>query len=343
MQNISSEGQTPIFLCGHRKTGTTLLLSLFDNHPNLVTFPPDSGFFYAWYPKYASDEFTREQKIQRIIDTMYYNLKQDLKKLEAYQGGFEFEALNEHFRSRMEGKPADPGRLIEEAILAYGDIVIENDPSEIKGWVEKTTSTEIYAGELFNWFPNAKVIHLLRDPRDNYSSLKSGWQARYSKQADSIERIRQSMIDRGLLGMKMAAVNQEIYGAEQYKVVRFEDLTTKPMEVLQEICEFTGVDRTESMLFPSYMGLPWKGNNFDGLKFEAISPVNVGRWRQRIEPEEAHLIEFHFEPEMHRWGYELSSTADQRSSAAREHYKWHNFAQEYSVHKKANTYSKATT
>ncbi len=58
----------------------------------------------------------------------------------------------------------------------------------------------------------------------------------------------------------MAAVNQEIYGEEQYKVVRFEDLTTNPMEVLQEICEFAGVDRTESMLFPSYMGLPWKGN-----------------------------------------------------------------------------------
>ena len=49
-------------------------------------------------------------------------------------------------------------------------------------WVEKTTSSEFYATEIIKWFPNAKFIHLIRDPRDNFASLKSGWEERYKNQ-----------------------------------------------------------------------------------------------------------------------------------------------------------------
>ncbi len=342
MGNKKSTWQdSPLILCGHRKSGTTMLLSLLDNHPQLVTFPPDSGFFYAWYPTYNSDSFTRDEKIQRVIDTMYYNFRLDLEKLEAWDSVFDYESLNKRLRARMEDVEAAPENLLREAIIAWGEATGQAAHHDLKGWVEKTTSTEIYASEVLEWYPNAKMVHVIRDPRDNYSSLKSGWQARYSEQADSIERIRQSMIDRGLLGMKMATQNHKIYGEERYMTIRFEDLTADPRKQMQKIAEFASLEFDESMLFPTYMGLPWKGNNFDGLKFEGVSAVNVGKWKKRIDPEEAYLIEFHFEEELIRWGYEIESTQRQRVDAAREHYKWANFAQQYTVLSGANTYDKA--
>ena len=43
----------PLFICGHRKSGTTLLISLSDGIDNAITYPDDSGFFYMYFPYFA--------------------------------------------------------------------------------------------------------------------------------------------------------------------------------------------------------------------------------------------------------------------------------------------------
>ena len=65
------------FICGHRKAGTTLLLCLLDNHPELLVYPPDSAFFYLYYPTYDSPVYTDEQKVERIecmVDQLEYEI-----------------------------------------------------------------------------------------------------------------------------------------------------------------------------------------------------------------------------------------------------------------------------
>lgn len=39
----------PVILCGHPKSGTTLLLALLDNHPQLTVFPEEFKFFQRVY------------------------------------------------------------------------------------------------------------------------------------------------------------------------------------------------------------------------------------------------------------------------------------------------------
>ena len=41
----------PVILCGYPKSGTTLLLSLLDNHPQLTVFPEECKFFQLVYGK----------------------------------------------------------------------------------------------------------------------------------------------------------------------------------------------------------------------------------------------------------------------------------------------------
>ena len=79
-------------------------------------------------------------------------------------------------------------------------------------WVEKTTSSEFYVAEIIKWFPNAKFIHIIRDPRDNFASLKSGWEKRYKTQEDNLKDLLQSLLDRGGMGMKLALNNQKMLG-----------------------------------------------------------------------------------------------------------------------------------
>lgn len=330
------------FIGGHRKSGTTLLLNLFDSHPQLCVFPPDSGFFYGYYPPYDGPEHSVSDKLQRVIDVMYGNFRRDLEKLEAWHGEFAYGRLEQRFRDRMVAKVCTAPSLLLEAICAYQEIAAPAPEHQLRRWLEKTTSTEIYASEVFNWFPQARFIHVVRDPRDNFGSLKSGWSARYQQQNDSIERLLQSMLDRGGLGMKLARLNAERFGPKRYRVVRYEDLTTEPERVMRDLCLFLEIDFDDILLKPTYYGLPWRGNNFDGLKFDRASSVNVGRWRDRITDHEAKVIEFHFSESMAECGYEPAFSRDEQIDAAMQHYKWFNFTQLFSITTGVDTFQKAT-
>ena len=204
----------------------------------------------------------------------------------------------------------------------------ENKP---KVWIEKTTSTELYALDLKEIFPNAKFIHLIRDPRDNWASLKSGWEDKYNKYNDDLNRLMQSLIERGKLGLEFAKSNHEILGDNCYKIVKYEDLTTNPEKVMSELSEFVGIEFSDNLLYPTRLGVSWAGNNFDGAKFKKASSENVNRWKERISIEEVNLIEFHFENIMNYFNYSLVSSTRERVHAAKEHYKWFNFSTPFSA------------
>jgi hypothetical protein len=38
------------FICGHPKSGTSLLLTMLDSHPQLVVYPEETRFFRRWLP-----------------------------------------------------------------------------------------------------------------------------------------------------------------------------------------------------------------------------------------------------------------------------------------------------
>jgi hypothetical protein len=322
--------ENPLFLCGHRKTGTTLLLSLFDNHPELAVYPPDSGFFYLYYPQYDSDEYSKEEKIERMSDRILGMLSQDIEAMPEDQKSklhFPLDEFKASFRTLAGKTDCAPKDMLECLLLAFKQTWEPSKP--VKGWIEKTTSSEIYASDILEWFPSAKFIHVVRDPRDNWASLRSGWNERYTQFNDSLERLMQSMIDRGQTGMEFARSNPALYGEDRYMVIRFEDLVSNSRAVISSMAKFAGIGHEDHLYQPTFCGIPWLGNNFDGKKFSGISSSNVGRWRERVPEKETALIEFHYRDLMEYFGYRSEIDSRTACRAATEHYKWHNFAQLY--------------
>ena len=41
---------SPIFICGHPKSGTSLLRSILDSHPEIIVYPEETGFFRRYLP-----------------------------------------------------------------------------------------------------------------------------------------------------------------------------------------------------------------------------------------------------------------------------------------------------
>ena len=323
----------PVFICGHRKAGTTLLINLFDGINDAIVYPDDSGFFYMYYPYYALGHFTNKEKIDRIVNRIANkNLgeiieRQDIdssKKAMLYDRQKKFINSLLSYNKKIFSTKDMLEYFIETFRQAFQSKV------KPKCWIEKTTSTEIYAIEIKNWFKNAKFIHLIRDPRDNLSSLLSGWEKRYNKFNPSVNYLIHSMIERGLLGFNMAITNRKIIGKSNYLVVKYEDLVSNPNETMKELAKFVGISFSDILVQPSTFSNNWVGNNFEGKVFKGVSAKNVGKWNTRISQENAMLMEYYFSDLMDYFGYKKSFNIKKCQQQAIEHYKWYNFSSEWS-------------
>lgn len=325
----------PLFICGHRKAGTTLLINLFDGARDAVTFPDDSGFFYLYYPRYDVSEYSIGQKIDRLIGKVIDDhLQQILERpVCTKEQAEQLEQKRLELRSRLLGtlpESSSVQHILQHLFENFRQIFYPDITSPVR-WIEKTTCTEIYAQDMLSIFPKAKFIQIIRDPRDNWASLKSGWDKYYKDFNDELNRLKQSMIERGRLCMEMAHYNLKTIGSDQYKVVRFEDLTADPERVMRDLTDFAGLKFTPDFLKPTIMRYPWKGNNFEGVSFTTPSDRNAGRWKQRITEQDAALMEFHFRDSMEHFGYEPVFSIKETQLAASNHYKWFNFSTPYSA------------
>lgn len=322
----------PLFICGHRRSGTTLLLNLFDHHPELLAYPAETGFFYAVYPPYFAPGRSQNEAVTQMSDFCIKNLTDNLKMsfppAIRRQIAFPVAVFRRRFLSIAKPTQCGPPELLRAFMLAFHQTY--NYPKKPIGWIEKTTSSEIYAADILRWFPNAKFIHVVRDPRDNWASLKSGWEVRFKQQNDSIDRLMHSMIERGKFGLELAIQNEQRFGKNVYRVIRYEDLVGNPSKSMRSLCEFCGATFSPRMLNPTVFGHAWGGNNYSGKTFFGPSKSNSGRWIERITTQEANLLEFHFEDAMSHFNYPLTSDLPARIDAAVEHYKWYNYAQAFS-------------
>lgn len=297
-----------------------MLLNLFDGHPELAVYPTDINLFYGYFPIYTGNEYSEEDRLARIQRVVF----DDLYNFEIFPTEEDIERFRRMFLKYIDGLNLGDMQAVLTCMNSAFRNVVGQDEDRLKYHIIKETSIEIYASEIFDWFGDTKFIHIVRDPRDNYAAIKAGVK-RYSKFGDDEKTLLYSVLNRGFLGTKLASINQQTFGEERYKVVRFEDIVSDPEKMLGEICAWLGIDFTESLLMPTVLGVPTKGNNYENLGFYEISSKNVGRWNERITVEEAVILEFYFAEEMDKFQYKKSFQRSDSLKAVSDFYKWLNY------------------
>ena len=192
-------------------------------------------------------------------------------------------------------------------------------PGDARFTVLKETSIEIYADELLEGFPGARMLQLLRDPRDNYAALAAGIESYYSKLGSDRLEVMMSLLFRCDLGFA-AAERHERERPDRFRSVRFEDLVASPRETLEATCEWLGISFEESLLTPTFFGASTTGNSFEGRVMRSISTENLGRWRDRIDAEEAMVLEHVLGDRMERLGYARTFPMAEAARAAARFY-----------------------
>ncbi len=286
-----------LFITGHRRSGTTMFANLFDDHKSFCVYPSDLCILYAYYPNFIGKGYSYKLKKERIISVLKNDLSNVLSEGDLLKR-FNLKIFLKEMEKKINVKNIDNISKITKLLLeSY--IKTLKPKNNFRYLVIKETSADIFAFKIKNWFKKIKFIQIVRDPRDNYSSLKAKHKKHYSKFGESEKKLLASLINRAKLDLKFSIINQKLIGKKKYKTIKYENLVNKPKEELKKICKYLNVKFNNNLLYPSILGYKTIGNSYEGENFsKKISNAKVNKWRNRINPNEAQIVEFFMKEEM---------------------------------------------
>jgi hypothetical protein len=154
-------------------------------------------------------------------------------------------------------------------------------------WGDKSPSYVAKVEELNRHFPTARFIHIVRDCRDQALSSYSVW-------GKDILRAAQRWTDDVRSGL-----DQGVALGARFRWVRYEDLVEDAPVVLNDLCEFLGLD-----LEPAMLQLERPSENLgDARGSLSIVKDNTGKFRARLSNRKVELIERIAGKLLHDLGY----------------------------------------
>lgn len=155
---------------------------------------------------------------------------------------------------------------------------------------EKTPAHIHSVPTLLEWFPNARIVHMFRDPRAIFASQKKKKSAEENVTARHrlMRRTRftyeiyvsLNIITHWLRVVQLHHDYRRRYPGNYY-LLRFEDLVTAPEESLRKLCDFLEVKPTEKMLERRVVNSSFVGR---GTLIQGFDPSAIDRWRQLLHP-----------------------------------------------------------
>ena len=270
----------PIFVVGFQRSGTTLTQALLGAHTRIAA-PPEMHFIFR-VARFAKRHGTLADDANlRSVIREALNPPADLYA----DCGFDEERVFERAR-----KGNRTMRGVLEAIM--GDFAERHGKAR---WSEKSPGQSV--AQVESLFPDAQIIHIVRDPRDVIaSSLAAPWTLNNAHTL--AHRWRTFTIGNARRGLRA--------GPARFLQLRYEDLTRDPEAVLRVVFAFLGErfepeilsdpSRRRDTIAPA--AAPWQKR-----ALEPVTPAKAGGWRSRLSRRDRLIVQSVFHRELAMLGY----------------------------------------
>jgi hypothetical protein len=266
------------FIVGTGRCGTTMLAQILNSHSNIcVPHELQILFEYSQNGKRLYDffEIGEAQKwgASEFISHIEQMCPHNFKKFYDY----------EVFFKRQSYPIIDMKKMINKL---YYDIANSYHKSV---FIEQTPWYGQRLEVIKELFPNAKIIHILRDGRDvSLSFARTPWW--HDDPLENLER----------WGREITKISKDLkanFKPNNFIEIRYEDFVLNPKETLNDICKFLDVAFEPNMLNPEFLtdyrtfrkgdlndSISSKEfNQWAGEKQEAVFADNVYGWRKNPE------------------------------------------------------------
>jgi Sulfotransferase family len=278
---ISQNNDRPIIVLGCPRSGTTLLQVMLHSHPR-IAIPPETRFLLPAYRnrlRFRSLEAPANRRaLGRFIARTRGNRFGDL--------GLE---RRKTIRQIVKGPPTLGSAL---GIVFRGYAERFDRPR----WGDKRPAYHHYIEAIMRLFPDAQIVHIVRDPRDCVASItRMPWWDRDSYHA--VSAWAQSIDHTDEAARKWPGAITR---------VQYELLVADPETELKALCAALGEQYDPAMAEPERVApiaVPDR-KHWHGYTRQSPTTQRVGRWRADLEPWEVALCETVLGDRMQRFGYE---------------------------------------
>ncbi|MGH2792384.1 MAG: sulfotransferase family protein [Actinomycetota bacterium] len=218
--DITDAGSPFVFILGCGRSGTTMLRSMFDSHPDLA-IPGESGFIW--------------QRRKRFENRSGVDVDRFVAELTAHprfkRWGLDRDLVHQELSSPPAGGYAD---LIRRLYRVY---------AEARGkerYGDKTPGHVLRIPEIAQLFPEARIVHLIRDGRNvalSYMDIEEWGPSNVTEAALYWKR----RVERGRR-------DGQGLGKARYREVTYEALVEDAESELRGLCAFASLAFDESML-----------------------------------------------------------------------------------------------
>jgi hypothetical protein len=279
----------PVFVIGYARSGTSLVCRLMRRYLK-VSFGTESQFILRYLgllPAYG--DLAVDANVRRLLEDI---------------GGERFFArsLNNW------GFRYDPARAFDELrgrtfrhVLdaVFGQLASHNG---MVRWGDKTPSYNDNLFALYQLFPDALFIHAVRDGRDVALSIR---QTSFGPK-NACECAQHWAHTQQTIRNFAAALPPD-----QFHQVRYEDLTANPLETMQSLGAFLGVEVDGAVVSAMCTGLP-----------SDVRAGNTGKWQRTMQPRELERFEGVAAHSLVAAGYPLGLQGHARRIGPVERWSW---------------------
>lgn len=276
----------PVFVVGCPRSGTTLLQVMLHSHPR-IAIPPETRFVVQAYRNRERYGDLREAANRRAMAEWITGDK-----------GTRFSDLG-----------LDPAEVVE--VVAAGAPTVGTVVGTVlqryaarfgkPRWGDKRPAYWRDLDVILRLFPEAQIVHLVRDGRACVASLlrMPWWQGGFY---GAVATWRLALGRCRSFGRRL--------GPASYLELHYEDLVTEPRAVLAELCAFLGERFDEAMLRPEVLAaevVPQRKRWHERTR-QAVDAERVEAWQRELEPWQIGLIELVAGRQLRRHGYRVSGS-----------------------------------
>ncbi|MFC1785150.1 sulfotransferase [Candidatus Neomarinimicrobiota bacterium] len=283
------ENNRPIFIVGCERSGTTMLRLILHSHAN-IAIPPQTKYIKKIYKRRLFfRNLSKLKNRERIIKWFYNNHNKKTKIIDL--GLDPNDIQNELMKSGN-----SLGAILSTIFKLYS-----KQNNKVR-WGDKHPYYIKYLDQLFKLFPNAQVIHVIRDGRDAVASLKSmpWWKN------NSIY----SMLNwqEAILSGRKAKFK---YGSNQFIEILYENIIDDPEKNIKILCDFLEEDFSPKILefykiadtaVPNYK-MDWHSETK-----QQMNSKKIGRWQRDLETWESNLMNHKMKKELLLHNYDIPNS-----------------------------------
>jgi Sulfotransferase family len=287
----------PIFIIGTERSGSNLLRLILNAHSAItVPHPPHIMSYFGPLEKYYGD-LDLQRNWARLTKDVVTHVRRHIYPWPSL--------IDEHALLSI----APPRDLFDLFAAIYEQ---HRSASKKLRWCCKSTFMIHYTDRIVARYPDARLIWLVRDPRDVVASSRVSIFNPYHPYFTATLWNRQQ-----LLGLKVETQLQP----RNLLRVRYEDLIANSEEALSILCQFLGVEFEPNMLrffetdeakTSAGLARDWRNTG------KPILADNSGRFRKSLSPSEIAIVQFVAGPTMERFGYSLDVQPLRREPSALE-------------------------